>query len=496
MASTGVSKPSATPEPGLETAFSPDVQPGLYGIVRAGELFAAFAIGNIREVVPFPGHLIAWPRTRPELLGAFSLRGAVIPVLDLRSLLQVGADGLEADDDNEEECVVLVLQHQDDTFSVRITEICGVADLGEDALTALRRDGTGKAHVAPAAFVHKDSSGLVVDVAALAGLSGLPRARSRVQALTSQRERGTPRLLASVGGHLFAFAAASIDATMPHSNLSPCPIADPLWIGMLAYNGRKVPVIDTLGLFGLGEVVRTAQAACLVLRMADGELVALQIDSAQDMLSMSDTDIRPLEVAELECLRFFQGIYEFGDKLALVVEPKSLQECPELAQLACLEEAGIEQAGAGSMAGSTNLGEHGGAECRARPFLLVRLGGGRFAVPLEHVVEILPVSTSRIACPGARAGQSLIVHRGKTIALHSLGRALGQERDDAGPGPVIVVRLTDSQIGFEVDALVSVERVPLQTLNAKEGAPSMGLLTHTLALRDGTCSVLDIARII
>ncbi len=495
-ASAQVSRPASSPARSVGSAFSSDVQPGLYGIVRAGGLFAAFAIGNIREVVPFPGKLIAWPRTRPELLGAFSLRGAVIPLLDLRCLLQMGSDRFEAEEGHEEECVALVLQHEDSAFSVRITEICGVVDLSEDALTALCHDGTDNGQVAPAAFVHEDGSGLVIDVAALAALPGLPMARSRVQGLAGHRKRGTPRLLVSVGEHLFAFAAASIDATMPHSTISPCPVADPLWIGMLAYNGRKVPVIDTLALFGLGEVDRSAQAACLVLRMADGELVGLQIDGARDMVSMSDVDIRPLELAGSEGLRFFQGIYEFEDKLVLVVEAKSLAAYRELAQLACLEEAGVDQSGMGSIALSQGGAGRTRAESAARPFLLVQLGSGRFAIPLEHIVEILPPSTSRIACPGATSGQSLIVHRDHTIALYSLGHLLGQAVDGAGPGPVIVVQVANNPVGFEVGALVSVERVPLQTLNAKAGAASMGLLTQTLALRDGTCPVLDIAKMI
>ena len=60
---------------------------------RLGEQRLAFGSEHLRQIVTVP-NLTRVPRVGPELLGLFSVRGAVLPLIDLRPLLSLPASPL------------------------------------------------------------------------------------------------------------------------------------------------------------------------------------------------------------------------------------------------------------------------------------------------------------------------------------------------------------------------------------------------------------------
>lgn len=486
--------------------------PGLYGIIRAGRLKAAFAIESIREVVPHPPELLAWPHARPELRGGFDLRGSVVPVLDLGALLQLEgggppapadaagpADAQDAQDAQESPPVILIVRHDGHVFGLVISEICGVVRLDASSITPLRRVGSGQAVTTPAAFVTALGSGVIVDAAAMAALEGMPSARSSMQAAADGIAKGQPQLLVSIGEHGFAFAAEVIDATVPERPILPCAVQDPVWIGMLQHKGRRIPVVDTLRLFGLGQAQPCGMAPCLVVRVgAEERLMALRIDAVHDMIQLRTSEILPLQPGALAHGDLFAGVHEFGGVLRLVVDAAALRQWPGLLALAGLEEAGeADPAEAAKAAGIARQGvPASGGYAASRPFLIVRLGSSRHALPLEQIEEILPHSARRIALAGQGLRQALITHRGHAIPLVSLAGLIGHGRSAAGSGFSVISSDGDRRMGFEVDELISVERAPVQMLQQRQGAGSAGLLARTISRGEHVYTVVDLGALI
>ena len=513
-AATAVTAPAA--EVAGEAVTAPQV-PGLYGIIRAGRLKAAFAIESIREVVPHPPELLAWPHARPELRGAFDLRGSVVPVLDLGALLQLEggvpealAQDSESQDSEAQDSeapgegaqaeqgppVILIVRHDGHVFGLVISEICGVVRLDADSITPLRRVGSVQAVTTPAAFVTALGSGVIVDAAALAALEGMPSARSSMQAAADSLAKGQPQLLVSIGEHGFAFAAEVIDATVPERPILPCAVQDPVWIGMLQHKGRRIPVVDTLRLFGLGQAQPCGMAPCLVVRVGVEErLMALRIDAVHDMIQLRTSEILPLQSGALAHGDLFAGVHEFGGVLRLVVDAAALRQWPGLLALAGLEEAG--ETDAAEAAGIARQGAPAsGGYAASRPFLIVRLGSARHALPLEQIEEILPHSARRIALAGQGLRQALITHRGHAIPLVSLAGLIGHGRSAAGSGFSVISSDGDRRMGFEVDELISVERAPVQMLQQKQGAGSAGLLARTISRGEHVYTVIDLGTLI
>jgi len=471
---------------------APSRTSGLYGIVRAGQLMAGFSIDAIREVVPHPATLQAWPRTRPEILGSFNLRGCVIPVLDLQVLLKLahpGASEMRVEADAAPP-VILIVRDGDQVLGLVISEICGVERLEENEIAPVRYASQAMAGLVPATFATASHSGLLLDVSGLLALPDMPCVSSVVQAALSRSARGEPHLLVEMGKQQILIAASVIDATVPETEIHPAAVDDPLWVGLLSHKGHRIPVVDSLALFGLGAFEPAGRTPCLVVRLADGSSVALRIDRVDDMVQLRTQDTLPLQGQGGAQLGFFSKVAEGRDCLQLVVATEELQGCAELAALSRLSEPDDALNGKAR----ASQGDGGGTSER-KPFLIVQLGQDHYAVPLEQVAEILPQGNRRAAMSEASGPRSLIAHRGSAIPVYALARFLGHA-SPAGDTAFTVVSNDGAgrSVGFEVDALVSVERVPLQTLRRKKDGAPIGLLDNTISRQGEVCAVLDLQR--
>jgi purine-binding chemotaxis protein CheW len=94
------------------------VSPG-YVLFRVGEQTFALSLDEVREIVRFGG-LVRLPAARPPLVGVIVLRGAPLPVLDVRE----GQAEPEAGD-------VLVVRLDGDPLGVAVDQVMAVASDAE-----------------------------------------------------------------------------------------------------------------------------------------------------------------------------------------------------------------------------------------------------------------------------------------------------------------------------------------------------------------------------
>ena len=97
--------------------------------VRLGDLTLALPGDGLRQVVTV-GSLTRVPRVGPELLGLFSVRGEVLPLIDLRPLL-----GLEAEvGASVAGRSAALLEHQNRRIALLLGEVLGFLPVYEAAL--------------------------------------------------------------------------------------------------------------------------------------------------------------------------------------------------------------------------------------------------------------------------------------------------------------------------------------------------------------------------
>ncbi|HEV2889546.1 MAG TPA: chemotaxis protein CheW [Frankiaceae bacterium] len=126
--------------------------------------------------------------------------------------------------------------------------------------------------------------------------------------------------------------------------------------------------------------------------------------------------------------------------------------------------------------------------------VVVRLGGGRFALPMDAVAEVgRTPAVTRV--PGTPSWVSGVVNwRGRILGILDLRELLGVERADAGEGRLVVLQHHGTAVGVvaeRVDGVIEVDRETLEpvllTLRAEAGSLLEGQLTD----EEGPVGVVD-----
>lgn len=476
--------------------------PALYGLIRLGGMPVALPAAAIREVVTCPPALHPFPAFVPEVVGAIELRGQSIPVLDLQRFVSVAADP-----DPVATRIVVVLTCRERIVGVLADGIDGVVSLRCDALGALECDSNDLRHAAVSStFVHQELVGIVLDPGALLDIPGLSAAQDRTGRLADEVDEGEPALEFMVGGLRCALPTTWVDATLPCQKLLPAPVADGLWIAMLQHNGFEIPVVNTLALLGHGSLDKAgAQSGAIVLRCAaTGEgpqqhgLVALPIDSVDDIVRIRSSMVAPLAAGLTEA-PFARGVIELSSGPCLLLDGERLAADPRLAELAGIRQTPGPGAGAATIR-KTALGDSGNEAGAAEAFLVFSAHGADLAAPLGCIEEILWGAAQMVALH-TPAGNlvGLLPHRGQSVPVIDLRRALGEETPPPAHFLMIVRDESAAQprpVGFLVDGLRSVERaVPQRLAQAKRPAAAAGVaaLDVTIRLDSGrSCSVVQL----
>lgn len=126
--------------------------------------------------------------------------------------------------------------------------------------------------------------------------------------------------------------------------------------------------------------------------------------------------------------------------------------------------------------------------------VVVRLGGGRFALPMDAVAEVgRTPNVTRV--PGTPAWVTGVTNwRGRILGVLDLRHLLGLPHDDGGEGRLVVLHRGGSAVGLvaeRVDGVIDIDEEALEpallTLQAEAGSLLEGQLTD----EQGPVGVVD-----
>lgn len=453
-------------------------------MIALGGQKVAIDIEAIREVVPAPPRLLPFPATMAAVAGAIELRGTLVPVIDPAAL--PGFPALTAQD-NETPPIVTVLRHEGQMFGILTHAILGVAALDIRPLGINAAD-----RLIAASFIHGAWHGVVLDMAVLAALPGLPHTPDSQQQQVAIAGDTVPTLMFVAGDVHMAIAASVIDATLPDAAIAPSPMEDPLWIGMLPYKGRDIPLVDTLALTGFGQRADGAtHGAAIVLRFPaeDGGLdyVGLLISSVHDIVRLHPEALLPLTDEAIARTTLADALFAARGQVHMRLGEAALMAHPSLMALAALRQTNAKA-----------VAQKAGDSAQRHPFLIFTVAGAPMAVPLDDVDEIIRAEIAALPLPhGDRSLRGLAIHRDASVPLIDLGERLGLGARQDAPAFILMARAGDRRQGFLIDTLRSVERVPTQALRTPGGQPGPAIPALTVRIdAQTTCAVIDLPSLI
>jgi purine-binding chemotaxis protein CheW len=434
----------------------------LFGsFVLQGEEFALPAM-SIREVVNFPTRIIPVPLAPAALEGVFTLRGHVIPVLNLARIVDPAAAPASASSK------IAILDHEDILVGIAFDDIGEVLRVRPEQRSTLQYTEGAVHGVINGTIMLDDGDRLlqILDAHALVHVENVPQVRDlrAVQRAADksqfhQRAGRRPCLSFRVGGTGFAFAMSAVREIIMVPELQSSVMASKLCLGRINFRGNPVAVIDFADLlrFAPGDERDSATQRILVVAIG-ASLVGLLVDAVDAMFGIYDSDILPIPLLSRTRAGMFAGYVtreDSGDLLFL--NHDGIFSHAELAELG----AGHVRLYQDEANKGHDADQHASSKAQRTTYITFTVESG-WAVEIKQLREIILFSLNLVKPPGMPAFVHGILNlRQQVISVIDLRCRFGMapliERDAAR---ILIVEHEGELVGLIVDAVDTIVQVP------------------------------------
>ncbi|MEO1697219.1 MAG: chemotaxis protein CheW [Planctomycetota bacterium] len=448
-----------------------------YGTFFVGATEFAFPTRAVREVVPYPERVTPVPMCSGAVHGIFSLRGEVLPILDMAALLD-----LEGTVDRRDQRVAVI-------------------EIGA-SIVGVAIDRTGEVVRPQREEVHRmdhrkaDSSEIIDGVIELANeerfiqtlspdvlgaIPGVPRHAEGVATAEAIAEAKSfsKAIVFRIGDVELALRIEDVLEIQSELEVSESPAYFEHCAGVVLLRGNTYPILDLRAVFG-SPAAEPARRYVFVGLGTDR--VGLAVDALVETVEYPDEAL--LDVPQIVS----------NDLVSVcrnVLEPEPARHVLVLSVESLFEKVGV--AGLADLLGyeseEQDTVEDDGAELG---FFAFRVGGHTLCLSLDEVREVREIGGEVFSAgPGGGELDGLMNLRGRVLPLIDAKRRLGLDAEeafddgaeaDAEPGEpraescdvALVVEVGDDAFGLVVDAIVDIKRTSAASVTEASGARDLG----------------------
>lgn len=442
-----------------------------YGVFRLGALQLALPLAALKEVTPM-GELCALPSEAMCVIGAISLRGLMVPVIDLRRIIHSEGDDAPNSD-------VVVMEHEGRLLGLAADGVVGVYLLQDDAVHPV---GPMEAlsSVLQAGFQRPDDASLVsvLSPTALAGIPKVPLVTAPkavsadpavVLSSTSKAKDliSDPRhlMLVSCSGIPLAIASQAVHTTLIQPEVRGSHMSAGNFKGMMRFGEQDIPALELAALCGFAPMGESVKPQAFLMQFPAG-LVAFLVDEIVNVVVADGHQVAPVPLFANLKADMFSGTLPSeaisADSISTAQPGPGFHLILNDAHM--LHDAHLQEvAGMAQQVGRNDTGLSAAARtAKAQGFresgrMVSYSVGVDVASPIEQIAEILPWDAA--SAVQGMGGSSLLMSRGRPIPVYCLSGLLGNAsgaRAAQESGHVLVVEAQGQLIGFKVPRLVTI----------------------------------------
>lgn len=470
----------------LELARVSSATPELFGSFHLDGQEYALAASCIREVVNFPDKMIPVPLAPAFLEGVFTLRGQVIPVLNLGRIFDPAAPAAERSHK------IAIVDHGEVEVGVIFHDTGEVLRVRPEQRSMLQYRDPASRNVVCGTIALDDGARLleILDPGALAAIENVPH----VQMLRSigrgagsrqfvQRAQRRQCISFRVGGTAFAFEMCAIREIITVPELMPSVMASDLCLGRINFRGHAVGVVDFASLLHFGAHDASSAPERRILVALVGEtLIGFLVDSVDSIFHFEEGEVLPIPLLSKARASMFAGCVS-GDDGAdiLFLNHEGIFSQAELVEVGAghvrLYQAEAEAAGGGQRARSA----------RNRGVYVVFSLDSPWAVEIGQLREIIDWREGMVQPPGLpRCVRGILNLRHQMISVIDLRCLFGMgPAADPQSCKIMIIERGEECFGLLVDAVDN-----LITVAASDRRASPLLLDD--GTRDHVREVIDV----
>lgn len=446
--------------------------------INCTELFGSFVLGEdefalpatcFREVVHYPDKVAQLPLSPRFLEGIFTLRGSVIPIVNLGRVFSPEARAALPTDK------IAILDYQGVLVGILFDatgEILRVRP--EQRSTLTYADGEKRGVVAGAILLeHGARLVQILDPDALVHIENVPQVLAlQCRDRETRRHHGERRQCVSfrVGASSFAFEMAAIQEIIRVPELQSSVLNSALCLGRINFRGSPVAVVD----FGvLLNSAATGRGALpdqrIIVARIDDATIGFLVDSVDNIVHFYSEEIMPIPMLSKARAGMFGGCLSkpaLGDIFFL--DHKQIFSSHEItemrsghANLYPKDEAQVAQI------------ERRDAQRGLRKVYITFALENSYAVEIRQVREIIDLSVGEITRPPGLPAfmRGMLNLRKQMVTVIDLRGLYGMPAlEDTAQSKILVVERGDECYGLLVDAVQNIMTI---ADNQRFGAPKM-----------------------
>lgn len=475
--------------------------PELFGSFILGEDEFALPASCIREVVNLPDKITALPLSPPFLEGMFTLRGSVIPVVNLGRVFQPCAPAAAPGHK------IAILDFDQVLVGILFHDTGEILRVRPEQRSMLSYPGGDKHGVVAGTILLDDGQRLlqVLDPAALIRIENVPQVMA-LQAAGRKKERQQFHAQAErrqcvsfhVGASSFAFEMSAIQEIIAVPELHHSILNSALCLGRINFRGSQVAVVDFAALLDAGAPADGSAAAAraaqpgqrIIIVRIDDASVGFLVDSVDNILHFFSDELMPIPLLSKARAAMFGGCIakpELGEIIFL--EHREILSRSEIVEMRTGHANLYPEADKAAACGTAASGKHKNQRQVYITFALENT----FAVEIHQVREIIDYSEAITHAPGMpsfmRGMLNLRQQMISVIDLRSLYRM--PQREAGAQKKILVIERGEECYGLLVDAVENI-----MTINDSQRFPAPKLMRKqdlSDDLRSEMDEVIDIA---
>ncbi|APA71320.1 chemotaxis protein CheW [Janthinobacterium sp. 1_2014MBL_MicDiv] len=434
---------------GLHTEAGGEAATELFGSFFLGDDEFALPASCIREVVNYPARVTTLPLSPPYLEGMFTLRGSVIPVVNLGRLFHADAPRAVPSDK------IAILDFQQVLIGIVFQDTGEILRVPASQRSALQY-AAGDAHAVIAGTILLDGGARllqILDPQAMLRIENVPHvlalqasgAKLSTARYHAQSER---RQCVSfhAAGATFAFEMCAIQEIIRVPELHSSILNSELCLGRMHFRGSQVAVVDFGALLhaAASGKATTPDQRIIVVRL-DDTTVGFLVDSVDSIVHFFGDEVLPIPLLSKARAAMFAGcITKEGLGDIIFLDHKEILSQTEIVEMrdghARLYPADAETASAATL------------KAQRRVYITFTVET-QFAVEIGQVREIIDFSADITTPPGMPACmRGMLNLRQQMISIIDLRQLYAMPAlPDASAGKILIVERGEERYGFLVD---------------------------------------------
>lgn len=462
----------------------------------------ALSVSFVQEVINTPESYSTMPLAPEYLKGLINLRGIIIPVLDLKNVLDLkGGNSVP-----EQKIAIICL---DGNYVGLLFDKTGEVFRSSSDEQNIFLDDNDEA-VVKGVFKKEDGKRIVqiLDVGSIFCLKSLPKrtdANKHGNKAASNRGKRRQAISFLVGASKCSIEMSEIQEILMIKKVNESALAVGNCIGTFDLRGATVPIIDFAALLKYRETDSSAQATTgdrrVVVMRIGKELFGLLVDKVDSIITFYDDDLKYFPVLVTERMEMVKGCISTIDKEdVLLLDERKILTDSEITEIT----HGHSKLYATKDADSKN--DKSKSNVR-RTFITFSIEQ-EYAISISDVREIIDAPESLMTPPGMPPHYRGIANlRGEMVMVvdsRIMYRKKRQETENGGK--ILIFKTEDVHFGLLVDSVQSIisisegEKVKLPELMYREAGESMVDIIEAVQYRTPdddakTALILDAKRI-